>query len=112
VAFLDQCNAYDLGEPKSYQLGEWTHDELVAGVKLIASYNARLTARRRFCLFIDGLDEYHGEHLGLVALLKSLASNLDVKLCVLSRPWNVFRNTFGTETPQLRLEDLSRDDIH
>lgn len=112
IAFPDRFYAFDPREPNLYRPGEWTHEELVAGIKLIPSYNARSTSRTKFCLFIDGLDEYHGDHLELVALLKDFVCNSDMKLCVSSRPWNAFCNTFGTDTPQLRLEDLPRDDIH
>jgi hypothetical protein len=74
-------------------------------------HKAESSSQAIFCLFVDGLDEYHGNHLELIALLKDLACNPNIKLCVSSRPWNPFRNTFGVDTPQLRLEDHSYDNI-
>jgi hypothetical protein len=35
-----------------------------------------------------------------------------VKLCVSSRPWNVFEEEFGLEFPKVYMQDLTRDDIH
>lgn len=50
------------------------------------------------CFFIDGLDEYGGSDLAdgesdleLVSQLKKLASSPDIKLCLSSRPRNVFQ---------------------
>ncbi|KAJ4312519.1 hypothetical protein N0V84_009885 [Fusarium piperis] len=65
----------------------------------------------RFCFFIDGLDEYGGQHRELIKILGQLASSAKIKSCVSSRPWNVFEDAYG-ETPwKLSLQDLTRDDI-
>ncbi|KAH6866015.1 hypothetical protein B0T10DRAFT_96367 [Thelonectria olida] len=61
-------------------------------------------------LFIDGLDEFDGNHEGLISLLHSLVSKTSVKLCVSSRPWVEFEKAFEHK-PSLRLEDLTRSDI-
>jgi hypothetical protein len=63
-------------------------------------------------LLIDGLDEYNGnysEQLELVTFICSLLSS-NVKICVSSRPWNVFADTFNAR-PSLRLENLTYADI-
>lgn len=76
----------------------------------------------RFCFFIDGLDEYdiesaQGTHGDLVHCLQDLSQSPDIKLCLASRPWNVFMDAFGksasgTEAEwMLKLEDLNRGDI-
>jgi hypothetical protein len=49
----------------------------------------------RFCFFIDGLDEYSGNHQELVNLIKSISTSTSMKFCVSSRPWNVFEHAFG-----------------
>ncbi|KAH9220710.1 hypothetical protein DL95DRAFT_477881, partial [Leptodontidium sp. 2 PMI_412] len=73
-------------------------------------------------LFIDGLDEYHGDHSNhldperpeyyreIVNLLKSLSST-DLKICFSSRPLLIFHNNFDRR-PNLRLEDLTANDIY
>ena len=87
----------------------WTRQELWHA---IAQLKDQCGARARFCFFIDGLDEYDGEPDHIVSVLESLRDWPDVKLCVSSRPYNEFRDTFGQPAdPQLALEDLTREDI-
>lgn len=40
----------------------------------------------RFCFFIDGLDEYDGDHEDVIQLLHDLARGKNVKICASSRP--------------------------
>lgn len=65
----------------------------------------------KICLFVDGLDEYKGDHHEVIKLLERLASPEHVKLCVSSRVWNVFQKVYGPNVRQLRVENLTRDDI-
>jgi hypothetical protein len=63
------------------------------------------------CFFIDGLDEFAGSPEELLLLIQQLRSlGPHVKLCMASRPWNVFRDAFGQEA-NLRVEDLTYNDI-
>ncbi|OCL03823.1 hypothetical protein AOQ84DRAFT_368031 [Glonium stellatum] len=65
----------------------------------------------RFC-FIDGLDEYDGNHDELVKVLQSLAVSSDIKICLSSRPWYSFKDAFGQDLERLlKIEDLTREDI-
>jgi hypothetical protein len=50
---------------------------------------------RKFYLHVDGLDEYHGDHLEVIEILKSISTSPNVKLCVSSRPWNCFELALG-----------------
>ncbi|ORY13816.1 hypothetical protein BCR34DRAFT_456125, partial [Clohesyomyces aquaticus] len=92
---------------------EWTKDELLTSLKKVLQCN--LSAR--FCIFVDGLDEYVGDPRDLVALLNDLIHcnngiSHDIKLCLSSRPWNIFEDTFGKDSSRmLRLQDLTRVDI-
>jgi hypothetical protein len=97
-------------ENKKHTQIQWTEGELAAGLKALASHQAK-EDRQRFCFLIDGLDEYNGNGSKLVAVLRDLAGNTAIKLCVSSRPWNAFRSAFESTVPTLRLEDLSRPDI-
>lgn len=65
----------------------------------------------KFCFFVDGLDEYEGEHREVNNILNDLATLPNIKLCVSSRPWNVFQNSFGPMQQQLVLEKHTEDDI-
>ena len=70
-----------------------------------------LRMNSKICFFIDGLDEFGYKHDDLIFMVKDLIrDNNHVKICVASRPWNVFQTAFGRET-NLRLEELTFDDI-
>ncbi|KAI1735239.1 hypothetical protein F4680DRAFT_435889 [Xylaria scruposa] len=85
----------------------WTLEEL------LGSFSAfDLFAGKQFnlALFIDGLDEFDGDHKSLLAFVRLFHSKAGRKVCVSSRPWNVFQDAFMT-SPSLRLENLTEDDI-
>jgi hypothetical protein len=88
----------------------WEYDELSQALKAIVA-EGELSAR--FCFFIDGLDEYEGEdRSGLLKVLENFASSDSVKLCVSSRPWTVFVNSYGPyEDRKLMLQDLTKPDM-
>ncbi len=65
----------------------------------------------KFCFFVDGLDEYEGEHGDVINILHDLATLPNIKLCVSSRPWNVFQNSFGPMQQHLVLENHTENDI-
>jgi NACHT domain len=65
----------------------------------------------KLCLFIDGLDEYEGNHSNIVDLLTDLTSSSHVKVCASSRPLLVFEDGFSA-FPRLRLQDLTFKDIN
>jgi hypothetical protein len=91
----------------------WTLRELSETFQYLSSDENSSSAR--FCFFVDGLDEYDthdGEHTELIEILRSLSRNSHIKLCVSSRPWNVFQKAFGNTTiPQLVLQDYTKLDI-
>lgn len=78
--------------------------------------NQSLGEKHAFCFFIDGLDEFEEttqqDHKDIVELLYSWADTTpsNVKLCVSSREYNVFMNTFSSDT-RLRLHELTRGDM-
>lgn len=63
-----------------------------------------------FCLFIDGLDEYDGEHGDIIRFLNLISESPNVKLCVSSRPWNVFTHAYGRKR-QLAVQELTQSDL-
>ncbi|KAI8626215.1 hypothetical protein F5Y19DRAFT_229962 [Xylariaceae sp. FL1651] len=66
----------------------------------------------KICLFIDGLDEYVGDHFELCQNLDQLVRAGNIKLCVSSRPWNVFEDAFGGRPSKtLRIHELTESDI-
>ncbi|KAK6822022.1 hypothetical protein PG987_014847 [Apiospora arundinis] len=70
-----------------------------------------MEAKHSLCLFIDGLDEYDGDHWKLGHDLTSWRSE-HVKICVSARPYNGFQQTLPLDASRhLRLHELNRGDI-
>lgn len=86
----------------------WSFDELFNAFERLAKQTLIST---KLCFFIDGLDEYDGNHTELTRLVKNLASVPSIKLCVSSRPWYAFDKAFGGSEQKLKLEDLTKSDI-
>lgn len=86
---------------------EWTDHELRDMMRSIAM---NLEDDMKLCLFVDGLDEFEGDHKELVTLFRDLLASPAIKLCVSSRPWVVFEDAFRQE-PSLMLQDLTYPDI-
>ncbi|KAH6976880.1 hypothetical protein EDB80DRAFT_593930, partial [Ilyonectria destructans] len=86
---------------------DWTWYELLESFSALC-----LLAGDEFNLavFIDGLDEFEGEHDKLVGFVKLLHSHPGTKICVSSRPWNVLLDAFSY-SPSLQIEDLTAGDI-
>ncbi|KAL8897304.1 MAG: hypothetical protein Q9207_007278 [Kuettlingeria erythrocarpa] len=66
----------------------------------------------RLCFFIDGLDEFDGDHLDIINTIDMLTLSGAIKVCFSSRPWTVFKTSYGTNHGlMIRLQDLTRSDI-
>lgn len=70
----------------------------------------RVASTHKVCLFIDGLDEFEGDPNTLSDLLIQWGQGKHVKICLSSRPWKIFEDTFAG-MPQLRMQDLTHKDI-
>lgn len=67
-------------------------------------------SNNRVWLFIDGLDEFSGKHDDLTQFLVELMSTCAVKICLASRPWEVFEEAFQNR-PSLRIHELTHWDM-
>ena len=85
----------------------WSQQELQQAFKLLAKDQI---SGEKYCFFIDGLDEFDGDHSNLIDLLKDVTSSAHIKLCVSSRPWVIFEDAFKNK-PSLMLENLTYPDI-
>ena len=105
-------------QPKKWQAArlpgthviDWTDSELHDCLREHILYVAK---SKRIFLLIDGLDEFDGTDEAredLVEMLVTLSTHENVKICVSSRPWNIFQDAFES-FPQLKLEDLTYNDI-
>lgn len=85
----------------------WDVEELMTAFQQLIS---EVTKKGKILLVIDGLDEFQGSHHRLVDLIRDISTRRHLKICVSSRPWNVFRDAF-VRSPSLAVENLTRDDI-
>lgn len=99
----NNCNA------NSLRRWPWTMTELLSTIEnIVKSENIG----QRFCFFIDGIDEYEGDHIEICQSLIELSGSSYLKLCVSSRSWNIFEDRLGTNSNQkLYIHDLTRRDI-
>ncbi|KAH8883192.1 hypothetical protein GQ53DRAFT_847092 [Thozetella sp. PMI_491] len=65
---------------------------------------------RKYCFFIDGLDEFSGRHEDTIAFLTNLVQTPNFKIIVSSRPIPSCVDAFSNN-PKLRHQDLTRGDI-
>lgn len=88
----------------------WQVSELQRALQRIAD---RQDIPVKFCFFIDGLDEFAGEHVDFCHSLLELVQSPNIKLCVSSRAWNVFEDSFGSTgmDKKLYIHDLTHNDI-
>ncbi|KAF2274474.1 uncharacterized protein EI97DRAFT_468667 [Westerdykella ornata] len=89
--------------PRSSEL---TLAELDMAIRLLVEKSKRL----KFCLFIDGLDEYSGAQDKIIQTFQKLASHPHVKIIISSRPCVIFQDAFHNK-PRLRVQDLTYADI-
>jgi hypothetical protein len=88
---------------------DWTLTEMLRTLQAISEH---LNLPGQYCFFIDGLDEYDGDHLKLCEILRGLSRSSKIKFCLASRPWNAFVDAFGKDPDRkMCIEDLTRRDI-
>ena len=103
------CTERWLKTTKQLNYDAWHLPELRRILQRIASQE-NLTAK--FCFFIDGLDEFEGDHLEFSIILQGLSRSPHIKLYVSSRPWNVFEDSFGRDvSSKLYMNRLTQKDI-
>ncbi|KAK8145537.1 hypothetical protein G3M48_004305 [Beauveria asiatica] len=94
---------------------EWTAEELLSAfLAFIETAAAAAAEKMKICLFVDGMDEFEGNHAMMIHLFRSLATGKradNVKMCLSSRPWAVFRDAFEFAVPNLKLQELTYGDM-
>lgn len=87
----------------------WTLNELSKALEAIIHSSM---IKSRLCFFIDGLDEFEGDHYDFVKYLAHLSGSHAIKLCVSSRPWKVFLDAYGPFTERnFALQELTATDM-
>ena len=85
----------------------WTRERLDNALR---RFIANKPASINLCLLVDGLDEFDGDEDSLLETINFLSRDPGTRICVSSRPEQIFRLGFAT-SPQLRLHDLNYYDI-
>ena len=91
----------------SFKLAVWTESRLKSVLQRI--FSGRMIPCHA-CFFIDGLDEFVGYYDRLVSTVEIMVQDPRVKICVSSRPYRAFTDSFDS-VPNLRLQDLTKQDI-
>jgi hypothetical protein len=90
---------------------DWSSSELMDGFSAFLSQGLSDT---KLCLFIDGLDEFEGDHETIIHFFRGLAEGEQgpqIKLCLSSRPWPVFERAFEYAVPNLKLQASNFQDM-
>ena len=88
------------------RISPWKWEDLINSFESLTSPGQDY----KVAFFIDGLDEFEGNHATLVESIKKISTRDGIKICVSSRPWNVFTDAYQ-RNPSLRLEVLTKKDI-
>ncbi|KAL1871076.1 hypothetical protein Daus18300_004821 [Diaporthe australafricana] len=83
----------------------WTRPQLKSAMASLGHTDVKM------CLFIDGLDEFGGDHRELVDILSQLSQLPNIKVCASSRPWIDFVDVFDSSPWKIYLHELTRQDI-
>jgi hypothetical protein len=91
---------------------KWDIESLKVAFEAIITQREVIT---RLCLFLDALDEHHGDNEHLAGLMKKLVALADgdvvkLKLCLASRPWDTFVASFS-KCPGFKIHDHTYNDI-
>jgi hypothetical protein len=95
---------------RAAQVASWSEFELWTTLE---AFDCQTSPKNQILLVIDGLDEIRGGvdgHEIIIAAIQRLAAMPKVRLCVSSRPLQIFSEAFNS-CPRLRLQDLNHDDI-
>jgi hypothetical protein len=101
-------------KPRTVARISWTSQDAKEALLLIASQE---DVDVNMCLFIDALDENSGNHRELLEFFdrllqctKSENSHIRLRLCLASRPENIFKKAFAS-CPRLVIHDRTKEDI-
>lgn len=88
----------------------WDINELKAAFRRLLGLSAS-HVRAKFCIFIDGLDEYNGDEEELVEILRIFDQTTYLKLCVSSRPRHYLDEYYKHRRKILHIHEFTKDDM-
>ncbi|KAK7704629.1 hypothetical protein SLS64_008393 [Diaporthe eres] len=106
---IDKVCTDRLHAPYAESFGPWSRRQLLQALDNIAAIK---DPKFKLCLFIDGLDEYQGDHTEIVQVIQTIASHDHLKICASSRPWLDFLDAFDSSPWKLYVHDLTQQDMY
>lgn len=91
----------------SVQICAWTEERLLSTLLQFLAY---MPTSVSILFFADGLDEFVEDEDNFIETIRRLNYTPQVRVCVSSRPEQIFRRGFSA-SPQLRLQDFNQKDI-
>lgn len=95
--------------PFAESFGPWSRRQLLQALDNVGAIK---DPGFKTCLFVDGLDEYQGDHAELVHIIQRISSHPHIKVCASSRPWLDFMDAFDSSPWKLYVHDLTQQDMH
>ncbi|KAK2613538.1 hypothetical protein N8I77_000445 [Diaporthe amygdali] len=95
--------------PYAESFGPWSRRQLMQALESLGAID---DPRFRTCVFIDGLDEYQGDHTELMQIIQRIGSHPHVKICAASRPWLDFMDAFDSSPWKLYVHELTQQDMY
>lgn len=106
---IDEVCAERFNATYAESFGPWSRRQLLQALDNISAIKDH---KFKVCLFIDGLDEYQGDHTELVSVIQRIASDPRLKICASSRPWLDFMDAFDSSPWKLYVHDLTQQDMY
>ncbi len=106
VVFPDLCRVILSGSLREGAVN-YSHTELKVAFARLAK---QLPDDLRICFFIDGIDEYTGDHNDICDIFSEVTKHPSIKAVLSSRPIPVCVDRLE-DCPGLRVQDLTRMDI-
>ncbi|KAK4446070.1 hypothetical protein QBC34DRAFT_153266 [Podospora aff. communis PSN243] len=89
----------------------WSIEELQSTLQMLGD-ETKFGTRFCFCFFIDGLDEFGGDTFDICRSMTDLCRQSRIKMCISSRPWNVFETYLGGDAGRkIYIHELTQNDI-
>ncbi|KAL6718673.1 hypothetical protein ACLMJK_002907 [Lecanora helva] len=108
AAFFGSLDVRDYPtSPANLQLHTWTEKRLL---EVLQAFLLKKPPQIRVFSCMDGVDEFDGDEDAMISTIRLLSADACLKVCVSSRPEQLFRRWFAGSS-QLRLQDLNRPDI-
>lgn len=95
--------------PHAESFGPWSRHQLLQALEKVGLIENSVY---KACIFIDGLDEYDGDHTELVHIIQRIGSHAHVKICAASRPWLDFMDAFDSCPWKLYVHELTQQDMY